>query len=501
MARFILALDQGTTSSRAILFDRDGLPAGMHQVELPQVYPRPGWVEHDPEAIWSTQMEAARGALARAGAGADEVAAIGIANQRETTLVWERDSLRPLHNAVVWQCRRTADQCQAIREAGLESFVARKTGLVVDPYFSATKMRWLLDNVGGLRARAERGEVCLGTVDTWLLARLTGRHATDPSNASRTMLYDITAGRFDPELCRVFGVPPQTLAEVQPTCSDFGRTRAEHFGVEIPVRGVAGDQQAALFGQVCFRRGEAKITYGTGCFALLHAGSTPVASHHRLLTTVAWDLGHGLEYALEGSVFSGGSVVQWLRDELGLIRTSAESETLARSVPDTAGVYVVPAFTGLGSPYWDANVRGAVFGLTRGTTRAHLARAALESIAYQCRDLVVCMEQDLGEPLSTLRADGGASANSLLMQFQADVAGVTISVPRVAETTALGAAYLAGLSTGFWSGTAEIARHWQEGARYTPAWGPTQRQVLITGWERAVGAARGTRWQPGTARL
>jgi glycerol kinase len=490
MQRFVLALDQGTTSSRAILFDRNGEPRAAHQLELPQIYPRPGWVEHDPELIWSTQLATARGALEKAGASAADVAAVGIANQRETTVIWERETTRPLHNAVVWQCRRTAADCEALRKRGLESLIARKTGLVIDPYFSATKLAWLLDTVGGLRARAERGEVCFGTVDSWLVARLGGGHVTDPSNASRTMLYDIHAGRWDPELLELFRIPAACLPEVRPSCAAFGSTRRELLGGAIPICGVAGDQQAALFGQACFRRGDAKITYGTGCFALLHTGYEPARSRNRLLTTIAWDLGKGPEYALEGAVFIGGAAVQWLRDELGIIRGSAESEELARSVPDAAGVYVVPAFTGLGSPYWDAEARGAVFGLTRGSSRAHLTRAVLDSIAYQCRDLVVAMEQDLGEPVRAVRADGGASANGLLMQFQADVARLAISVPEVAETTALGAAYLAGLGCGFWNGTEELAGHWRERRRYEPSLAEPARQALIAGWDQAVRCAR-----------
>jgi glycerol kinase len=490
MPDYLLALDQGTTSSRAILFDASGAPRASHQVELPQIYPRPGWVEHDPELIWSTQLAAARGAMERAGASTRQLAALGIANQRETVVAWERDTLRPLHNAVVWQCRRTAPECEELRRRGLEELLARKTGLVVDPYFSATKIAWLLEHVDGLRERARRGEVCFGTVDSWLVARLAGVHLTDPSNASRTMLYDIHAGRWDPELLELFGIPEAALPEVRPSCAFFGTSRRELLGGEVAVHGVAGDQQAALFGQACFERGRAKVTYGTGCFALLHTGRVPVRSRNRLLTTVAWDLGKGPEYALEGSVFIAGAAVQWLRDELGLIRSSAESESLARSVPDTGGVFVVPAFTGLGSPTWDADVRGAVFGLTRGSSRAHLARAVLESIAFQCRDLMVAMEQDMGEPVRALRADGGASANGLLMQLQADLAGLCLSVPEVAETTALGAAYLAGLGAGVWPGTAELESHWRERNRYEPSMEESRRTLMLQGWERAVRCAR-----------
>lgn len=490
MERYVLALDQGTTSSRAILFDRQGAPCASHQVELPQIYPRPGWVEHDPELIWSTQMAAARGAMERAHATTRDIAAIGIANQRETTVVWERETLRPLHNAVVWQCRRTADLCERLRRDGLEDLLSRKTGLVVDPYFSATKMAWLLDHVEGLRERADRGEICFGTVDSWLLARLTGAHLTDPSNASRTLLYDIHAGRWDPELLELFGIPERCLPEVRASTARFGTSRRELLGGEVVVHGVAGDQQSALFGQACFRRGEAKVTYGTGCFALLNTGPTPVKSQNRLLTTIAWDLGSGPEYALEGAVFIGGAAVQWLRDEMGLIRSSAQSEELARSVPDTGGVYIVPAFTGLGSPTWDAEVRGAIFGLTRGSSPAHLTRAVLESIAFQCRDLVVAMAQDLGEPVSAVRADGGASSNGLLMQLQADLAGLQIAVPEVAETTALGAAYLAGLGAGVWTGTDQLATHWREERRFEPSMEEPRRQAMIRGWERAVRCAR-----------
>jgi glycerol kinase len=493
--RYILALDQGTTSSRAILFNRDGEIVAVDQRELGQIYPQPGWVEHDPEEIWQTVAATARAALAGAGGGAGrveprQVAAIGITNQRETTLVWERASGRPLANAIVWQCRRSTGLCRELEEAGHGPLFRRKTGLLLDPYFSGTKVRWLLDNVAGLAERARRGEVCFGTVDSWLIYRLTGRHLTDPSNASRTLLYNIHTGRWDEELLEILQIPPAVLPQVLPSCGEFGRTRAELFGAEIPVAGVAGDQQAALFGQTCFEPGEVKNTYGTGCFALIHTGSQPAASAQGLLTTVAWDLGGGLEYALEGSVFTAGAVVQWLRDRLQILSTAAESETLARSVPDAGGVYFVPAFVGLGAPYWDPQVRGTLVGLTGGSGRGEIVRAALESIAFQSLDLIDALQAASGRRIRLLRADGGATANSLLMQLQADLLGLPVVLPRTAESTALGAAFLAGLSSGFWSGRDELRGTWRIRRRYEPDLPAEERERRIAGWRRAVEAAR-----------
>jgi len=490
MESYILALDQGTTSSRAIVFDRAGGQRSVYQKEFRQIYPQPGWVEHDPEEIWETQLLAAREALKRASLGPEQIAAIGITNQRETVVFWERESGRALGNAIVWQCRRTADLCAGLKERGLEEKVTAKTGLLLDPYFSGTKISWLLSRRPELREGAEAGELCCGTIDSWLLFRLTGRHLTEPSNASRTLLYNIHDSCWDAELLDLFDIPSSLLPEVVPTCSDFGRTRRELFGDEIMVGGVAGDQQAALFGQACFEAGDAKNTYGTGCFTLLNTGREPVASKNRLLTTITWDLGDGPEYALEGSVFIAGAAIQWLRDELGLIAASAESESLAASVDDNGGVYFVPAFVGLGAPHWGPRVRGAVLGLTRGSGRAELTRAALESIAYQSCDLIDCLEKDAGRRVETLKVDGGASLNGFLMQFQADILGIPVQLPAVAETTALGAAYLAGLSCGFFRDREEIAANWRLRKEYTPALEPARRQELLTGWRKALQATR-----------
>ncbi|MDX9957531.1 MAG: glycerol kinase GlpK, partial [Spirochaetia bacterium] len=439
---YILALDQGTTSSRAIVFNRAGSVMGTRQIPFGQIYPKPGWVEHDPLEIWQTQYEAAQGALADAQILPQQIAAIGITNQRETVVLWDARTGQPVHNAIVWQCRRSAAICQELKAAGFEDEVRARTGLVLDPYFSGTKLMWLFRENPSLLARAERGELRFGTVDSWLIWKLTGHHATDATNASRTLLFNIHEGRWDEEILRTFKVPASILPEVLPSSAEYGRTSKELFGVEIPVTGCAGDQQAALFGHACFKPGESKNTYGTGCFALMNTGSVPVASKHKLLTTIAWDLGQGYTYALEGSVFIAGAVVQWLRDELKILVDSAESETLARSVPDTGGVVLVPAFVGMGAPYWDPDARGSVLGLTRGSSRAHLTRAAIEAVAYQSRDLMVAMEKDFGSQLPFIKADGGASANSFLMQFQADILDRPVILPEVGEVTALGAAYL-----------------------------------------------------------
>ncbi len=486
----ILALDQGTTSSRALVFDRAGRVLGIAQKPFRQIYPKPGWVEHDPREIWSTQLAAAREALAEARIEPSRIAAIGIANQRETAVFWDRATGEPIGPALVWQDRRTADICRMLSARGLEGIVRERTGLLLDPYFSGTKIMWALENTPGLRARAHAGEVCFGTVDSWLVYQLTGRHATDPSNASRTLLFDIHKGRWDEEILSALGIPASMLPAVSPSASDFGVASARLLGHEIPVTGVLGDQQAALLGQACLEPGMGKVTYGTGCFCLLCTGRRPVASRNRLLTTVAWDLGDGLEYALEGSVFIGGAVVQWLRDELRILSSSAESEILARTAADTGGVYFVPAFVGLGAPYWDPEARGAVFGLTRGTRQEHVVRAALESIAYQTRDLVDAMEADAGGSLKSLRVDGGASVNGFLMQFQADILGMPTVRPRSSETTALGAAFAAGLSAGVWKGREELSHIWQADTIFEPRMGETARAALMEGWKAAVSAAR-----------
>ena len=492
--KYVLALDQGTTSSRAILFDRNGRVRAMAQRELAQIFPQPGWVEHDPEEIWRSQLACARRALRIGEASASQVTAIGITNQRETTIVWNRATGQAVHKAIVWQDRRTAARCEALRRDGLEDLVKQRTGLRLDPYFSATKIAWILDSIPGMRLHAERGELAFGTVDTWLAWRLSGGalHVTDPSNASRTMLYDIHRGRWDDELLRAFNIPRSMLPEVRPSSHAFGATVAKCFGSAIPIGGIAGDQQAALFGQAC-KPGMAKNTYGTGCFMLLNTGRKAVRSAHGLLTTCAAQAGPKVsdrEFALEGSVFAGGSVVQWLRDGLGLIRSSSAVEKLASSVDDSGDVFLVPAFTGLGAPYWDPRARGALIGLTRGTTRAHIARAALESIAFQSAELLLAMRDDAGIAPTELRVDGGASANALLMQFQADIAGIPVVRPRIAESTALGAAYLAGLSAGVWKSREDIARHWKPGIRFEPRMKPMEAADRLFRWQEAVQRSR-----------
>jgi len=491
MADFVLALDQGTSSSRAILFDHDGSPVATAQQPFRQIYPQPGWVEHDPEEIWESQLATARQVLVQARAAPGNIAAIGITNQRETTIIWDRTG-RPLANALVWQDRRTTALCDQLRERGLEPLFRQRTGLLLDPYFSGTKVKWLLDNVASARRRADAGELMFGTVDTWLLYRLTGAHATDYSNASRTLLYNIFDRGWDDELLRALEVPPSLLPDVQASSGLFGHT--DLLGRSIPVAGVAGDQQAALFGQAAFRPGMAKNTYGTGAFLLMNIGDRRVSSES-LITTIAWGLpGEGADqvtYALEGSMFIAGAAVQWLRDELGLIATSADSEPLAASVPDSNGVYVVPAFVGLGAPHWDPNARGTIVGLTRGATRAHLVRATLEAMAFQTRDVIEAVEADSGVTLSELRVDGGAAANNLLLQVQADILGRDVVRPAVPETTALGAAYLAGLAVGFWKDTDEVARNWRVDRRFTPRMASERREELYAGWKRAVQRAMG----------
>ncbi len=492
--RYVLALDQGTTSSRAILFDEAGGVRATAQAEFRQIFPQPGWVEHDPEELWRSQLDVAREAIANARLSARDLAAIGIANQRETTLLWDRKSGAPLGNAIVWQDRRTADECARLKREGHAPLVAAKTGLVLDPYFSGTKLAWLLDHVPGARARAERGEIAFGTVDSWLVWKLTaGRlHVTDVSNASRTLLFDIAKGAWDDGLLALFRVPRAVLPEVRPSSAVLGDTDPRLLGAALPVAGIAGDQQAALFGQACHAAGMAKNTYGTGCFMLLHTGEHRIASTHGLLTTRAASVTGRAEYALEGSVFIAGAVVQWLRDGLGLIRSARDVEPLAASVRDSGGVYLVPAFAGLGAPHWDAYARGAILGVTRGTTAAHLARAALESIAFQSAEVLLAMQNDAAHALAELRVDGGAAANDLLMQFQADLLGVPVARPRVLETTALGAAYLAGLATGVWRSAEEIASQWRRERLFEPRLSRDAAESRLSRWARAVERAK--RW-------
>jgi glycerol kinase len=491
--KYILALDQGTTSSRAIIFDHSGAVRALAQKELTQIFPQPGWVEQDGMEIWSSQVGVAAEAMTRAGLTAADISAIGITNQRETTLVWDKETGRPIHNAIVWQDRRTAADCELLKERGTEDIFREKTGLVLDPYFSGTKLAWILDNVPGARVKAEAGELLFGTVDSWLLWNLTGgrEHKTDASNASRTLMFNIHTGDWDKELLTILRIPAAMLPEVCASSTIYGETDGELFAARIPIAGIAGDQQAALFGQVCATPGMAKNTYGTGCFMLMHTGAKPVVSRNRLLSTVAWRIGDHTEYALEGSVFSAGSAVQWLRDGLGIIRSSAEVEQLAASVPDNGGVFLVPAFTGLGAPHWDPYARGVIAGLTRGATAAHIARAALEGIAFQVADLLRAMEDDAGASLAELRVDGGAVVNNLLMQFQADLLGVPVVRPRISETTALGAAYLAGLAVGFWRDREEIASHWEAERVFVPAMPGAEAAALRGQWQRALERAKG----------
>jgi glycerol kinase len=492
MARYILALDQGTTSSRAIVFDESGRSVASAQKEYPQLYPQPGWVEHNPMDIWSSQISVAAEAIAKAGIRSSDLAAIGLTNQRETTLIWDRRTGQPIHNAIVWQCRRTAGRCEELKAAGHAPDIRARTGLVVDAYFSGTKAAWILDAVPGSRERAVRGELAFGTVDTWLIWNLSGGrlHLTDVSNASRTMLYNIHTQTWDDHLLRLLNVPREILPEVRPSSMVYGDTDPGHFGVAIPICGNAGDQQAATFGQTCFTPGMIKNTYGTGCFMLMNTGTRAVESPGGLLTTINWKLNGETVYALEGSVFIAGAAVQWLRDEMKLIDSSAESEALATSVADTGGVYVVPAFVGLGAPHWDGYARGTIVGLTRGSNRAHVVRATLESIAYQTRDVVEVMTRDAGLTLEALRVDGGVTANAWLMQFQADMLGVAVQVPATAETTALGAAYLAGLAVGYWSSADQIAAQWQVSRSFEPRMSRDQRDALYRGWQRAVDRAK-----------
>jgi glycerol kinase len=488
MPNCILALDQGTTSSRAIMFGRDGRPIATAQKEFEQIYPQPGHVEHDPEAIWKTQADVARDVLARAGRRAADVAAIGVTNQRETTILWEKSTGKPVANAIVWQSRVTAGICERLKADGLEQTFRERTGLVVDAYFSGTKIAHLLDTIPGLRTRAENGEILFGTVDSFLVWRLTGgkRHVTDYSNASRTLIYNIHTLDWDDELLRILKIPRVMLPEVLPSSTVYGETDRSLFGENLPIASVIGDQQAATFGQGCFEPGSAKNTYGTGCFLLLNTGEKPVASKNGLITTIGWGLGDKVTYCLEGSVFIAGAVVQWLRDGLKMIGTAAEIENLALAVKDAGGVYLVPAFVGLGAPYWNQRARGTIVGLTRGTTREHIARAALESMAYQTRDVLEAMQQDSGMTLGILKVDGGAAANNLLMQFQSDVLGVTVQRPVVHETTALGAAYLAGLAVGFWQDQNDVLHNWALDREFKPAMPKERREQLYGRWKQAV---------------
>lgn len=492
METFILALDQGTTSSRAILFDQSGSIRASAQKEFRQFYPQPGWVEHDPMEIWSSQAGVAAEAVTKAGINGKSLAAIGITNQRETTIVWDRESGKPIYNAIVWQDRRTAEYCDQLRADGHAQEIQQKTGLVIDAYFSGTKVKWILDNVEGARAKAERGELAFGTVDSWLVWNLTRGelHITDISNASRTMLFNIHTMKWDDELLTLFDIPRSILPEVKESSEVYGHTKTTIFATKVPIAGIAGDQQAALFGQQCIKPGMVKNTYGTGCFMLMNIGDKPVPSKNNLLTTVAWRINGHTQYALEGSIFIAGAVVQWLRDELGLIRTSSEIETLAASVPDSGGVYLVPAFAGLGAPYWNPYARGTMVGITRGTSAAHIARAAQDAIAFQTLDVLSAMNADCGIDIRELRVDGGATVNDTLMQFQSDILQVPVARPKVTETTALGAAYLAGLAVGYWKDIAEISAQWQVETKFVPGMTIEHVKKLTSEWNRAIRAAK-----------
>ena len=491
MDKYIMALDLGTTSCRCIIFDKNGRICSAAQKEFTHYFPQPGWVEHDAEEIWATQTGLMYEAMSKIDITINEIAGIGITNQRETTVLWDKETGRPVHKAIVWQCRRTAGYCDELKKLGMAEFFRSKTGLVLDAYFSATKLRWLLDNAAGARERAEKGELLFGTVDSWIIWKLTGGkvHVTDYSNASRTMLFNIHTLKWDEEILRVLKIPQQILPEVKPSSHVYGYTDSKLFGREVPIAGAGGDQQCALFGQTCFERGEVKNTYGTGGFMLMNTGIAPVNSHNGLVTTIAWGVDDKVEYALEGSIFVAGAAVQWLRDELGLIRNAAESEVLAKSVPDANGCYVVPAFVGLGAPYWDQYARGAIVGLTRGVNRNHIVRATLESIAYQVNDALMAMQEDSGMPITSLRVDGGACDNDFLMQFQADILNTPVVRPYCIETTAMGAAYLAGLAVGYWRSKEEILANHVIAAEFKPQMGQAKRENLLQGWHNAVKAA------------
>lgn len=491
MDKYIMALDLGTTSCRCIIFDKNGRICSAAQKEFTQYFPQPGWVEHDAEEIWATQTGLMYEAMSKIDITINEIAGIGITNQRETTVLWDKETGRPVYKAIVWQCRRTAGYCDELKNLGMAEFFRSKTGLVLDAYFSATKLRWLLDNAAGARERAEKGELLFGTVDSWIIWKLTGGkvHVTDYSNASRTMLFNIHTLKWDEEILRVLKIPQQILPEVKPSSHVYGYTDSKLFGREVPIAGAGGDQQCALFGQTCFERGEVKNTYGTGGFMLMNTGTAPVNSHNGLVTTIAWGVDDKVEYALEGSIFVAGAAVQWLRDELGLIRDAAESEVLAKSVPDANGCYVVPAFVGLGAPYWDQYARGAIVGLTRGVNRNHIVRATLESIAYQVNDVLMAMQEDSGMPITSLRVDGGACDNDFLMQFQADILNTSVVRPYCIETTAMGAAYLAGLAVGYWRSKEDILANHVIAAEFKPQMGQAKRESLLQGWHNAVKAA------------
>lgn len=488
MDKYILALDQGTTSSRAIVFDHAGNAVSVAQKEFTQYFPKPGWVEHDPMEIWSSQIGVAQEAISALRLSRDEIAAIGITNQRETTIVWDAATGEPVHNAIVWQDRRTADYCDSLKEKGLTGMIREKTGLIIDAYFSGTKIRWILENVPGARVRAEKGELRFGTVDSWLVWNLTGGkvHVTDVSNASRTMLFNINTLQWDQELLDLLDIPISMMPQVKSSSEVYGETSGDVFAEGVPVAGMAGDQQAALFGQMCTEPGSVKNTYGTGCFMLMNTGTEPIMSKNNLLTTIAWKIGDTVNYALEGSIFVGGSVVQWLRDGLGIIKSSSEVEELARTVPDNGGVYFVPALTGMGAPWWDQYAKGGIHGITRGTTAGHIARAALEGIAFQTMDIVGAMEKDAGVRLSELKVDGGASRDNLLMQFQADILGADVIRPQVTETTAKGACYLAGLAVGFWDSVAEIKSQWLAERVFHPEAPEEKVNALKEGWSDAI---------------
>ena len=486
--KYILALDQGTTSSRAIIFDRNGAIISSSQKEFKQIYPHPGWIEHDPVEIWETQLNAAIEAIKSSHADPSEIAGIGITNQRETTVLWDRNTGKPVYNAIVWQCRRTADICDDLKARGLSSYIKENTGLIIDAYFSGTKIKWILNNVEGVREKAEKGDILFGTIDTWLVWNLTGGkiHITDYSNASRTMIYNIKELKWDEKILNELDIPMSILPDVRQSSENYANTKKELFGLEIPIAGIAGDQQSALFGQLCFQEGMVKNTYGTGCFMLMNTGEKIVTSQNGLLTTIAWGVDNKVEYALEGSIFVAGATIQWLRDELKIIHEAADSEYFAQKVQDTNGVYLVPAFTGLGAPYWDMYARGAIVGLTRGVNRNHIIRAALESIAYQTKDVIDAMIEDSGINLTALKVDGGATANNFLMQFQSDILNVNVERPDVTETTALGAAYLAGLAVGFWKSKGEIAQNWSMNRKFKPEMIEENRNELYNGWKKAI---------------
>ena len=493
MKKYIMALDAGTTSNRCILFDKKGQICSVSQREFAQIYPHSGWVEHDPYEIFNVMLGVARDAMQRIGAGPDDIASIGITNQRETTVVWDKNTSQPVYNAIVWQCRRTAQECSELEKQGWSEVIQQKTGLKLDPYFSASKIKWILDNVEGAREKAENGDLLMGTIETWIIWKLTGGrvHITDYTNASRTMLFNIYDLKWDEELLDLFKIPETILPQVKGCSEIYGYTDMEFFGKEIAIAGAAGDQQSALFGQQCFEPGMVKNTYGTGGFMLVNTGEKPVTSKNGLITTIAWGLDGKVSYALEGSVFISGATIQWLRDEVKLLENAAQSESMARSVPDTAGAYIVPAFTGLGAPYWDPYARGAIMGLTRGVNRNHIVRAALESMAYQTYDLMNSMAEDMGDSIKTFKVDGGASANDFLLEFQSDIINMPLYRPECIETTSLGAAYLAGLATGYWKNTDDIISNWQIDCRFEPDMGDEKRRALIDGWHKAVDCTMG----------